>query len=60
MRKYYVIVGKKVKVINGEKRKKINKKKIKGKAKMIISTRYFTRMQKKGKLAKRLVIRNQG
>lgn len=33
MRKYYVTVGKKVKVINGEKRKKINKKKIKGKAK---------------------------
>lgn len=59
MRKYYVIVGKKVKVINGEKRKKINKKKIKGKEKMIIFTRYFTRMQKKGKLAKRLVIRNQ-
>lgn len=34
MRKYYVIVGKKVKIINGERRKK-NKKKMKGKNDLI-------------------------
>lgn len=34
MRKYYVIVGKKVKTINGERRKK-NKKKMKGKNDLI-------------------------
>lgn len=58
MRKYYVIVGKKVKIINGERRKKaVNKKKIKRRGKN--STTYFTRMQKKCRSANRLVIRNQ-
>lgn len=36
MRKYYVIVGKKVKIINGKRRKKaVNKKKIKRRGKKL-------------------------